>query len=368
MHMAGLTQQMTHQTYTLPPSQLLGADLPVLPPLQLLWQPATSALALPQVSIQYGLLSTGFAVLYGQHTDERSFQALLGRGQQLSRSSQLPILLVLPYLSEEKLQVLQSQQISGIDLCGNGFIAVADRFLLRYSGQPNRFRPLVKYINAFEGVAGLVLRTLLRQPIHAKLDDLHGAILKRGGSISPSLVSRAIKALTAKLIAGRKNQHKAVLWQPERALGGLAEAWPGVGTRLLWRGRVQGSPAVFLPQLFANAQQAGVQAIVTGLGSVAQYSSFNLENIAYLYTERADLLLQDLVAQQTERFPNLELHSCQDPGVYFDGQRDQQAVVWASMLQSCLEALAGDARLYQVGLTLKHRLLAEAQAMLTEVM
>ena len=47
--------------------------------------------------------------------------------------------LFLPFLSEQQLQELEQEQISGIDLCGNGVVIVPGKFAVFRSGGKNRF-------------------------------------------------------------------------------------------------------------------------------------------------------------------------------------------------------------------------------------
>src|SRR3989339_1809686 len=50
----------------------------------------------------------------------------------------LPMLIV-PFLNEERLKELETEGISGIDLCGNGIVTAKEKFAIYRSGQPNQF-------------------------------------------------------------------------------------------------------------------------------------------------------------------------------------------------------------------------------------
>ena len=49
-------------------------------------------------------------------------------------------MIVVPYLSPERLDELEAEQVSGVDLCGNGIVIVPDRLYICRSGQPNLYR------------------------------------------------------------------------------------------------------------------------------------------------------------------------------------------------------------------------------------
>jgi|GEM_PF-6870968 len=287
----------------------------------------------------------------------------MNEARQLTKSP-LPVLVVLSYLNSKMLQTLEREQISGMDLSGNAVVITPDWFL-RFSGQPNRFQSERKSINPYQGKAALVTRALIETPLYRKIDDLHRYIRWQGGELSLAMVSRTVSALEADLIAAPRGPWRVSLLQPEAALERLVTGWSRVSSSLLWRGRVRLPLEEFLPQIFARANP---RVIVTGLGSMAYHTSFSLENVAYLYADSASDVLGDLPVERTERFPNLEIRYCKDPGAFFDPQPDEQRVVWASKLQSVLEGLNGDARLQDAVAPLRTRLIAQSRVKMLEAL
>lgn len=316
-----------------------------------------------QLMLKYQKEQHVFNVVYDSDWSEAAFQRQLKRGQKL----QSPVILIAPYFNEKKIQTLQKNRINGIDLCGNGII-ISRGLLLGFVGRPNQFLSKEKHINPYAGVTAQVLRVLLRSTTHKQLEHLHQEIQRRGGTITASGISRAMKALESDYIAGKKQSWRAVLWQPEAALEKLSQSWAKTSSRIIWRGRIQQPLNEFLPKIFQNAARENAPVVMTGIGSAPKYTNINLENTAYVYAESFEALLQDLPTEKTERFPNLEIRLSPDQNVFFDTYTDQQGIRWASILQSYLEMSRGDARLQDAAQPIKKRIIAEAQAQLSEVM
>ena len=342
-----------HKVKLEPPEMLELATIPIPAPLQMTgygW-PCT-------IKLKYVDVSHAFIVNYRPDWSERNFQLALTTAQLVTAG--LP-LIVLPYLSPERLEVLEQQQISGLDLCGNGLVIVPGSWLLRSTGQPNRFRIPQALQNPFAGKASLVGRTLLRQPSFRRLEDLHREIERRGGQLSQALVSRTVAKLEEEVIVGSESGNRVVLLQADRLLDRLARAWTTRTSRVLWRGRVSMPSSEFLPRIFEVAAREQVQAVMTGIGSASKYTGISMEEIAYMYTDGPNTLLKDLAVNQGEHFVNLELRQAPDPTVYFDAELDAQGIRWASAVQTCLEMLGSDARLQDSAQPLRKRLIAEAQ-------
>ena len=60
-------------------------------------------------------------------------------------------MIVVPYLSPERLDELEAEQVSGVDLCGNGIVIVPSRLYIRRSGQPNLYRQHRPLRNPYTG-------------------------------------------------------------------------------------------------------------------------------------------------------------------------------------------------------------------------
>src|SRR4030042_2164214 len=70
-------------------------------------------------------------------------------------------LLFVPFLSERQLQELEQEKISGIDLCGNGFVFVPNVFVVFRSGEKNRFTSSAPIKNIYRKNSSMVGRIFL---------------------------------------------------------------------------------------------------------------------------------------------------------------------------------------------------------------
>ncbi len=342
------------QTPTSPPAQLNAEVLPDLPPLTLKWRGAS------RLEVRHARVAHTFAVTYRPDWSARSFQAAI---DDLGQNDGLRMV-VLPYLDEDKLRTLETRGLSGLDLCGNAVIVVPGTWLLRFTGQPNRFKIAQPLQNPYRGKASLVGRVLLRQPAFRTLEDLHAQIVRRGGDLSLPLASRAIKQMREDVIVGSNGPYRVYLLQPNVLLSQLERAWAREAKRSnpIWRGRVALPTADFLPKLFKNAVRSKVRAVMTGVGSANRHANLSMEDTAYLYAEAAEPLLRGLEAKPGERFANLEVRRTPDPSVFFDLETDDAGVRWASPVQTDLEMHNGDARLQDGSAKLRQRLIAESLA------
>jgi hypothetical protein len=345
-----------------PPARLNADDLPDLKPLHLELEGTVN----PHLKVRYGRQEVMFRIAYRQDWTEQSLRAARNElAHNLANSNSSSGLIVVPYLNEDKLRWLEDQGLNGLDLCGNAVITVPERWWVRFTGRPNRFKIERSLNNPYSGKASLIGRTLIHQPRFRRLEDLAREISTRGGNVSLALVSRAIKELREDVIVDAHAGNKVYLLQPDKLLERLARAWENntKKPRILWRGRVPTATKSFLPELFANATQSGTRAIMTGLGSASHHSSISMEDTAYLYADAAEPLLKNLNAQSTERFVNLEIRQAPDDAVYFDAEdqtETNQGVRWASRVQTYLEMLNSDIRMHESAQPLRQRLIDEA--------
>lgn len=314
-----------------------------------------------------------YAAAYRADWTAQSFESALKQlnGAGLEGSGLLP-LVVLPYLNEEKLAVLAGRQVSGLDLCGNALLIFPGRVLVQRSGQPNRFRVERRLQSPYTGRASLVGRALLAQPSFGTAGGLLAFIHGRGGELSQALVSRSLRALEDELIVSQSRGQGVRLIQPARLLDRLARGWQALAERpgpqedrLLWRGRVELPPEDLLPTLAARAQAGGARLTATGLTSASRLTNLSSGDLTSVYIDDARNLLSGLEAQETRRFPNLELWRPPDEAVYFDTVQGQEGGVWASPLQAYLEMANGDARTQQAASSLRAAMLERAQDLAT---
>jgi hypothetical protein len=349
---------------TTPPRQLTKESLPPLSPLILRWleteirTPAGEVDA--RLELAYNDSAFTFLAEYKSDWTERSFQQAITqikRASQASKGKYGYPLVILPYLSEEKLKALAEQSISGFDLCGNANITVPGRWLIYITGLPNRFRLEKPLRNPYKGKASLVGRTLLRQPVFSKLEELHREIERRGGDISLALVSRAVQCLEQEVVTDSHAGNKVVLVQADKLLDRLAQAYPMPKPTVLWKGKVDKPTVEFLPLLFQARSDYTQPVILTGNSSASHYVNLTSEDVVRIYAREAKPLIAHLPATRTERFANLEILAPPDSLVFFDPDVDEAGVAWASPVQTYLEMMqSGDIRLQQSASALREQL------------
>ena len=305
--------------------------------------------AIAQLSFD-GITHT-FVIEYKAAWNHRAFLAALETvsryvDERRNDGEQLYPMIILPYLSDEHLLELASRHISGLDLCGNGVVIIPGQWFIHRSGQPNRYHTPQSLRNPYKGRASLVARTLLRRPRFRKLEDLHTEIGQRGGTLSLALVSRAIQRLEEELILLPELGTRVRLVQPDKLLKRLqSESVPQRVTQT-WKGRIGIPTGDLLPMLFLIAVKSDLPIAMTGAGSATHYTNMGAGDIIRVYADNVDLLLQSLPVKPGERFANLEIQVPHDPIVYYDTERDEQNVLWASPIQTYLEMTqSGDARL-----------------------
>ena len=201
---------------------------------------------------------------------------------------------------------------------------------------------------AYRGSTSLVVRTLAVRPAFPSPSALLAEVRARGGRITLSTVSKALKALEDDLVVERPPGSGASVrvLSADRLLSRLAEEAPAIRADSMmepWIGRVELEPAVLLERLSAVAQDSGARVARTGEGSAVAYASLADDPLLSLWCESPpEEVLERLGAPATEtlRFPDLRLQPTSDPRAFFD-VRDGLA---ASPVQAWLELQRGDAR------------------------
>ena len=112
-------------------------------------------------------------------------------------------MIVVPYLSEERLKDLEEAQVSGIDLCGNGIVNIPGRLSIFRTGNENRYPESRPVSNPFQGKTAMVARAFISElSFHSgktefdTLGALQQTIIDGGAAISLSQGSKAVSALS----------------------------------------------------------------------------------------------------------------------------------------------------------------------------
>lgn len=310
-----------------------------------------------------------FAAVFKRGWEDRRVltQAVLRARARADEARGFPLVLV-PYLSEASLRYLEAERVSGLDLCGNGVILQpSERWFLRWSGRPNRFRQGGAgggLKNPYQGRASQLARLLLLSPILTGLTAAHAEIERRGGTVSLPVVFQAAQRLEADALIERQKRGAVRLLQPDALLDRLAAAM-GAARAPVWCGRVAGATGEFLPRLFARAAERNIVATLTGVASAPRYTGLAGDLMASVYVERGRglELAETTGGVSGPRFANLEIHETDDAARVFDRRADAETgLVWASPIQTYLEMAGGgaaqnDARLQQSAGDLRERIL-----------
>ncbi|MDB6078441.1 MAG: hypothetical protein JWO82_2188 [Akkermansiaceae bacterium] len=276
-----------------------------------------------------------------------------------------PMILV-PYLSEERLDELEREGVSGIDACGNLLVMVPGRMYVRRSGRPNRFpggRPLN---DPFSGLSAMVARVLISQERWESLSEVQDAVVKAGARISLSQVSKALSALTEERIVKKLSRTFVVSDRP-LLLEKLGEAWkpasklPSVPCTVL--------SGFTLPKIFEWGEHhlrpggGTAQWAITGESSIARYEAFSQSGpLQVVVPDLQEVIALQGVGEASSRsFADVVFIQTTEPGYYFGNEVDEEGNRWASQLQTWLELQTGDARQQDAARDLKKQLMARAK-------
>lgn len=266
-------------------------------------------------------------------------------------STDLPVgtypMVIVPYLKEENLKMLEAKKVSGIDMCGNG-VVMCDNFMVVRSGQPNRYRSSSSIKNIYARNSSMVARAFLcrRQfsAVQAVLDEVNARnLLVRKYARKPmtqSTVSKCLKGLEEDLMITRKNAIQ--LLQADKLLSELSENYrsPVRGFRVSCKPK-QGNS---MSALAEAAERASLPAMLTGLASTNRYAVMQRGDVLQVYCPDVTQLLEQSTLVETARFPDIELFEVSDEAVFFDSRGEESGVRFASPVQTYLELMSGDKR------------------------
>jgi len=278
----------------------------------------------------------------------------------LAKQIKVNPLIITPYLSEQQLRFLEVEQVSGIDLCGNGIIIVPDRLLIYRTGSPNKYPSSSPIRNVYRGTSSLVARSFLLRPEYETSQELLDEITTRGGGVTLSTVSKVCSSLQDDLIIERKRQGRTTrlsLLQPEKLLNCIVDNYEAPVVRQQFIGKCDLNEEAFEALARDWSQDTKERIVRTGASSSDRYATMAREPIRCYYCTDATGILKRLgdSVRETERFPTFQVLETDDPTVYFD-IRDG---IDASPLQAFLELNAGDKRERETAEQIRQRLLQD---------
>jgi hypothetical protein len=100
----------------------------------------------------------------------KSVAAAASRAVECAAPPELLPMVIVPFLSRERLLELERKEVSAVDLCGNGVVVVPHKLLVSRSGQPNRFRDSRPLRNVYRGTASLVADASTAHQLQASRD------------------------------------------------------------------------------------------------------------------------------------------------------------------------------------------------------
>lgn len=295
-----------------------------------------------------------FVFEYKALSTPKAIETAISQAVRYGEITGLPALVIIPYLSEERLRRLEAEHVSGIDLCGNG-VLMASHFSLWRSGGPNRFKDTQAIKNVFRGTSSLYARCFLLRSEFTSLVQLRNFALSRSvadlslsyksGRLVKSTASKVVQALEEEQILyreGEASQQSLRLVNVKRLLDMLQKNYMPSSRRSL-EGKTPLSASEIWQRLSQSSTKETLNSVVTGLGSAAHYGALSGPGQISLYVSHLDTAGELLEVEQTRVFPNIQLIEERSDTVYFDARSDGQ-VRWASPIQTWLELATGGPR------------------------
>jgi len=292
------------------------------------------------VEIEWGDRSQLFAAEILARATPKTFRGALEQIRLVATSREMLPLIVMPYLTPDRLRLLEEIGVSGVDLSGNGVVVVAGRWAVVRSGSPNRYPASRKIRNVYRGTSSLVARAFLLRTSYTQVQDVLQEVAERGAGVAISTVSKVLRVLEDDLIIGREGSRSWLL-QADELLERLATNFRAPRVTARKRYRWAGSTEELQDRL--GKQRGGL--VATGAASGDRYSVMPRESALQCYCTEIKQVEQAIGSglEESDRFPDLELLETDDPTVYFD-IRATDSIAYASPVQAWLELQAGDKR------------------------
>jgi hypothetical protein len=288
-----------------------------------------------------------FAVECKALSTPKGIAAAVESAKQTSKPPRCYPLVLAPYLSEAQLQLLEAQQVSGLDLCGNALIVVPGKILVFRTGAPNRFRRTGVIKNVYRKNSSIVARVFLLKPQYDSITQVMDEITSRGGSVAQATVSKVCSSLDQDLVIertkGKSPRMRSLrLIQPEKLLELVTANYapPRIKQRLTAKTTL--APEKFRRRLRECGRETAEKAVLTGASSAGMYAVMAREPVQSFYCSNLESLVKRLGAdlEETSRFSNVEFLETDEDFVYFDARDD----LAASPVQTYVELMWGDKR------------------------
>ncbi len=278
----------------------------------------------------------------------KSIQAAVLKSKQISEELNLFPLIIVPYLREEKIKELESQNVSGLDLNGNGVLIGPD-FSIWRTGNPNQFRDAVALRNIYSGDSSIFVRCFLLQDKFASLQNLRGHAEQntrfRGGAVGSPLrlgtASKVVEILVQDLLV-RKGEGEICLVDSRRLMENLVKGYKPRSSKTVL-GKTQLAESEVWKRLAQLNIEQGNRYAASGIASAGYYKVLSGVGRLSLYVDDIAPLLQILEIKEGRTFANIELIEAEKNLPYFD-LREEGDALWASPIQTWLELAQGGPR------------------------
>ena len=287
-----------------------------------------------------------FAVECKAFSTPRALRDAVAQAKAYAQREKLEPMIIVPFLSSDRLNELEREGISGIDLSGNGIVVAPGKFSVYRTGAPNRFRTSAPIKNIYQKNSSIVGRVFLARPRYGAVTEIRSEIQRRSGPVWPPIslatVSKALKGLEDDLIVSRGDAGISLV-QPDKLLDKLAANFSRAKDRPPFRAKVPAEGKELFELLLRAADELKAPIVTTGNGSVSQYAVMQRGPVLPVYCPEPETLFKRLGGTATDRFPNVEIIEANEPFLYFDAREDR-GFRWASPVQVYLELMAGDKR------------------------
>jgi hypothetical protein len=297
------------------------------------------------IEAKWGKKQWHFAAEIKRTATPKNLREAISSVERIAAARKMNPIVIAPYLSPESLATLESSDVSGIDLCGNGFVMVPDALLVSRTGTPNQYPQSTAIRNVYSGSSSLVARAFLARPAYTSVSAIGQAVRELGGEVSLATVSKVLKVLENDLMISRTSGVIRLL-QAEKLLDALVTnfRFPAVESRFV--GRVELSENELQAATATAGARLGARLVFSGQTSAPKYAVLAREPVVVAYCDRSPddiIAAMSIKAERTDRFANLDLRQTDNTAVFFDAA-SEKVVTYASPVQSYLELMAGDKR------------------------
>lgn len=317
--------------------------------------------ALLDVSFAADNSTERFAVECKTRSTPEVFRKAIQQASENARRLDSHPMIFLPYLSPDRLAELEDLEVSGIDLCGNGFVYVPNHMCVLRTGRPNLYPDSRPLANPYRGRSALVARMLISNPQWDTLSELTEAIEKQSQlkGLSLSQVSKAISAFVEEMIV-TKEGNTIKLTDPFRLLDNLGKDWRRRPPR---RQRTYRS-LDGKPKLSELSNSKSLAWSLTGESSATRYCTIAQGGpirVAVSDLKLAESMLS-LAPENVPSFSDIVLVETKDDEYFFANERDDEGIRYASRIQTWLELNDGDARQRETAKDLYQAIIKDARA------